>query len=149
MKRSSRFSVALHVLAHLSQRSEPQTSEDLAACVSANPVVIRRTMAGLREVGIVTSERGHGGGWRLAKPAASITLRDVYVALGESMLQGARSESAGCLIEQAVSGALDDFFRDAEAMLVDRLSQISLEALNTDVADRLIQNPHLRGFHVR
>src|SRR5215216_4074782 len=88
MPRSSRFSVALHVLAHLVEAPEPQTSEHLAECVDTNPVVVRRALAGLREAGVVTSSRGTGGGWVLAREAADITLRDVYTALGERLLQG-------------------------------------------------------------
>jgi DNA-binding IscR family transcriptional regulator len=39
----------------------------MAACAMTNPVVIRRTFAGLREAGIVAATKGHGGGWRLAR----------------------------------------------------------------------------------
>jgi DNA-binding IscR family transcriptional regulator len=42
-----------------------------------NPVVFRRTLAGLREAGFVRSEKGHGGGWMLAKPLAKVSLLDV------------------------------------------------------------------------
>lgn len=58
MPHSTRFSVALHVLAHLVDAREPQTSEQLAACVGTNPVVVRRTLAGLREAGLVARVRG-------------------------------------------------------------------------------------------
>jgi len=35
------------------------------------PVVARRVMAGLRDQGIVTSAKGHGGGWMIdCDPAA-------------------------------------------------------------------------------
>ena len=70
MSRSARFSVALHVLAHLADAEEPQTSEHLAECVGTNPVVVRRTLGGLREAGLVTSTRGTGGGWALARDPA-------------------------------------------------------------------------------
>lgn len=66
MKRNSRLSAVLHALLHMAERDRPMTSEELAACLHTNPVVVRRTMAGLREAGLVTSGRGHGGGGRLA-----------------------------------------------------------------------------------
>jgi len=70
MKRNERLSVALHVLLHMAERpSAAMTSEEMAACVGTNSVVIRRTFAGLREAGIVSSVKGHGGGWRIARRA--------------------------------------------------------------------------------
>ena len=134
MPRSSRFSVTLHVLAHLVEVREPQTSEHLAACVETNPVVVRRTLAGLRDARLVASSRGTGGGWWLARDAAEITLRDVYAALGERLLHGIDvagpvARGAGCRIQRAVAGTLDEFLDDAEAVLAARLGRITLAGL--------------------
>lgn len=82
MKRDSRLSITLHALLHMAER-KTITSEELAACLSTNPVVVRRTMAGLREAGLVRSEKGHGGGWSLACDLATVSLADVHAALGE------------------------------------------------------------------
>lgn len=141
MPRSSRFSVALHVLAHLVEAREPRTSEQLAACVGTNPVVVRRTLAGLREAGLVASARGSGGGWALARDPAGITLRDVHAALGERLLQGIDvagpgGRRGGCRIQRAVAGALDEFLDDAEALLAARLGQLSLATLAEQVRER-------------
>src|ERR1700722_12716139 len=105
MKRDSRLSGVLHVLLHLAEQRSPVTSEVLAKAMSTNPVVIRRIMAGLREQGYVRSEKGHGGGWTLARDLAEITLRDIYDALGRPSLlaMGNRTEAPGCLVEQAVN----------------------------------------------
>jgi DNA-binding IscR family transcriptional regulator len=142
MPASSRFSVALHVLVHLMDASRPQTSEQLAACVGTNAVVVRRTLAGLREAGLVASARGTGGGWRLARAADDVTLRDVYAALGERLLgavdvAGPGAAAAGaCRIQRAVAGTLDEFLEDAEALLAARLGRITLAALGARVGDR-------------
>jgi len=146
MPRSSRFSVALHVLAHLVDAPEPQTSEHLAACVGTNAVVVRRTLAGLREAGLVTSSRGTGGGWLLARHAADITLRDVYAALDERLLvavdvAGPRGASGGgCRIQQAVSGTLDEFLDDAEVLLAARLGRLTLAGLAARVRGATAHN---------
>ncbi len=137
MSRSSRFSVALHVLSHLVEADEPQTSARLATCVGTNPVVVRRTLGGLREAGLVTSARGAGGGWVLARDPARISLRDVYDGLGEGLLRGIAVTGPGvrkapggtCRIQRAVAGTLDDFLDDAEALLADRLARIPLASL--------------------
>jgi Rrf2 family protein len=132
MKRDSRLSGVLHVLLHMAEQSGPATSETLAKAMSTNPVVIRRIMAGLREQGYVRSEKGHGGGWTLARDLAEVTLRDIYDALGRPSLlaMGNRTETPGCLVEQAVNTALDKAFHDAEALLLARLGEVTLAALS-------------------
>lgn len=133
------MSNVLHVLLHMAEMGGPVTSEMLAKAMGTNPVVVRRTMAGLREQGYVRSEKGHGGGWMLACDLSQVTLRDVYDALGcPSLLAiGHRTRTPECLVEQAVNASLDQTFRDAEALLLSRLSDVTLAALSADFHDRL------------
>ena len=56
MARDSRLSRMLHVLLHIDQAERGLTSDEIGRMLDTNPVVIRRTMAGLREQGYVTSE---------------------------------------------------------------------------------------------
>src|SRR3546814_9587513 len=84
MKRDSRPSGVLHVLLHRAGHRAPMTSEQLAKAMQTHPVVIRRILGGLRDAGFVNSEKGHGGGWTIAKPLADITMCDVYDAIGRS-----------------------------------------------------------------
>jgi Rrf2 family protein len=139
MRRDSRLSGVLHVLLHMAEHDGPVTSDMLAKAMGTNPVVVRRIMAGLREDGYVRSEKGHGGGWVLARDLAGITLRDVYEALGRPALfaMGHRTEQPGCLVEQAVNAALDTAFRDAEALLMSRLGDVTLACLSADFHTRL------------
>jgi DNA-binding IscR family transcriptional regulator len=103
--------------------------------------VVRRTMAGLREAGFVRSEKGHGGGWVIACDLKTVTLRDVYAALGEPVLfaMGNRTENPQCLVEQAVNQALSDAFDNAEALLVDRLGTVSLAELSANFHQQFIR----------
>ena len=145
MPPSTRFAVALHVLTHLVDAPHPQTSEQLASCVGTNPVVVRRTLAGLREAGVLVSSRGVGGGWSLGRDPADITLRDVYTALDERLLQGIAvagpgARNAGCPIKRAVAGTLDEFLDDAEALLAVRLSRITLESLIARVREQQLSS---------
>jgi DNA-binding IscR family transcriptional regulator len=118
----------------MAEQDAPMTSEVLAAHMQTNPVVIRRIMAGLREQGIVHSAKGHGGGWQIAADLATVTLKDIYQALGspDFFALGNRTESPGCLVEHAVNAALDRAFREAELLLIDRLGDITLAALSAD-----------------
>jgi Rrf2 family protein len=142
MKQDSKLSGVLHVLLHMAEVEGPVTSETMAKAMQTNPVVIRRIMAGLRDAGFVRSEKGHGGGWTIARDLASITLRDVYGALGEPELfaMGNRTEAPGCLVEQAVNGALNDAFRDAEALLLDRFNAVTLAELSADFHTRMVES---------
>lgn len=146
MKRDSRLSGVLHVLLHMAEHDGPVTSDALARAMDTNPVVIRRVLAGLRDQGYVGSEKGHGGGWTLSCDLSKVTLRDVYAALGcPSLLAiGNRVESPGCLVEQAVNAALTVAFRDAEALLLSRLGEVTLAMLSTDFHRRLVTRggPH-------
>ncbi|EJN02760.1 Rrf2 family transcriptional regulator [Phyllobacterium sp. YR531] len=134
MKRNSRLSSVLHVILHMAERDAPMTSEELALHMHTNPVVVRRTMAGLRDAGFVRSEKGHGGGWVIAKDLATLTLRDIYNALGspELFALGNRTENPACLVEQSVNHALDVAFLEAEALIIERLATVSLADLAAD-----------------
>lgn len=147
MKRDSRLSGILHVLLHMAEQDGPVTSEVLAKAMCTNPVVIRRILSGLREQGYVASEKGHGGGWRLACDLSRVTLRDIHDALGSPGLLaiGNRTESPGCLVEQAVNAALDSAFDDAEALLLARLEGVTLAALSADFHRRLSRQGKHKG----
>ncbi|MCF8475587.1 MAG: Rrf2 family transcriptional regulator [Pseudolabrys sp.] len=146
MRRDSRLSDVLHVLLHMAERDGPTTSEMLAKAMDTNPVVIRRIMAGLRDQGYVRSEKGHGGGWTLDCDLSKVTLRDIYTALGSPSLfaMGNRTETPGCLIEQAVNAALNATFQDAEALLLSRLGEVTLATLSSDLHDRLVDRDGCR-----
>src|SRR5689334_4124818 len=134
MKRDSRLSGVLHVLLHMAERDAPVTSEVLAKAMETNPVVIRRVMAGLREQGYVRSEKGHGGGWTLARSLAQISLLDVYRALGEPTVFaiGEAGDDPKCLVEQAANAALRSALSEAEALLMKRLAEVTLADLARD-----------------
>ncbi|MET0343523.1 MAG: Rrf2 family transcriptional regulator [Polyangiales bacterium] len=131
MKRDSRLSVALHVLLHMEDLGEVVTSETLGPMMQMNPVVVRRTIGGLREAGIVRSEKGHGGGWSLARPLAEVTLADVYTALGLSapFSIGPRDAQPRCALERAANHALTGALDEAESVLMARLGAISVADL--------------------
>jgi len=134
MKSSERLSAALHVLVHMAERPDAAlTSAEMAAFVGTNPVVIRRGFAGLRDAGIVTSVKGHGGGWRLARPAEAITLAEIQHALGERVVSlTAFDVPPTCLILRAVTAALDEAMQEAERALDRRLTTLTLADIAAD-----------------
>jgi DNA-binding IscR family transcriptional regulator len=121
----------LHVLLHMARHDAPFTSEQLAQMLRTNPVVVRRTMAGLRDAGYVRSDKGHGGGWTLACDLGNVTLLDIHRAVGGPTIFaiGVQSDNPQCAVERAVNTALDGALREAEAILIARLGAISLADL--------------------
>ncbi|MFJ2333878.1 Rrf2 family transcriptional regulator [Pseudomonas helleri] len=138
MRNDTRLSRMLHVLIHMARHEQPATSDTLAQMLGTNPVVIRRTMALLKEQGYVRSEKGHRGGWTLAKPLADMTLLDIHEALGSASLFaiGLSTDHPECLVEQAVNAALTDAFDAAQALLIERLGSVTLEQLTEDFEAR-------------
>ncbi|MEN2987193.1 Rrf2 family transcriptional regulator [Tistrella sp. BH-R2-4] len=134
MRADSRLSRMLHVLIHMDRHDGVATSETIAGMLNTNPVVVRRTMAGLRDQGYVRSEKGHGGGWTLARRLDDITLLDVYRALGDPPVFaiGPSVDQPDCLVEQAVNATLAQAMQAAEAVLLDRLGQASIADIARD-----------------
>ncbi|AUW57772.1 transcriptional regulator [Sphingobium sp. SCG-1] len=140
MRRDSRMSGVLHVLLHMAEIDGPVTSETMAMIMSTNAVVMRRTMAGLRDAGLVRSEKGHGGGWTIKRDLSKVTLRDIYTALDspELFAMGNRTDAPGCLVEQAVNTALGSAFDAAQSLLLDRFAAVTLAELSADFHRRML-----------
>ncbi|MFT0861177.1 RrF2 family transcriptional regulator [Ancylobacter sp. G4_0304] len=138
MKKDSRLSSVLHALLHMAEREGPVTSEELGGCMHTNPVVVRRTMGLLRDAGLVVSARGSGGGWQIVADLEQVTLRQLHETLGEPAIFaiGNRNEMPQCLVEQSVNAALDDAFAEAEALLLERFSRITLAELAAEFQRR-------------
>lgn len=115
--------------------------------LGTNPVVVRRTMAGLRDAGYVRSEKGHGGGWLIAVNLAHVSLLDIHRAVGGPHLFAIGNErtSPDCTVERAVNQALENALEEAEALLVQRLGEVSLAQLARDFDARCASAAAGRG----
>ncbi|MGJ8556181.1 MAG: RrF2 family transcriptional regulator [Sulfitobacter geojensis] len=128
MKRNSRLSLALHTLSHMAGDPDRlRTSSDIAEHAGTNPVVVRRVLGKLREAGLLTSEKGHAGGWRLARLPCDISLADVYLALDERMVAADESsEAPTCSVEHALHKKVSGVLEEIEESLVKRLAETSI-----------------------
>lgn len=141
MRRDHRLSRMLHVLIHMRDREGPLRSDKIAVMLGTPAPIVRRTMSGLREHGIVTSSKGHGGGWSLNRTLGEITMLDIYEALGEPTLFaiGPANDDPSCLVEQAVDKRLGSAFMRAAQMLRDELRATTLAEIADDF-DRQMGN---------
>ena len=132
MHPSNRFAVAVHVLAlAMVAREEAEgralTSEQMAHSVDKHPVVIRRVLGSLRNAGLVSSQPGPGGGWRLTRSPAEITLCDVYRAVEQEPSLAPQTPEAGpCPIGRRLPTVLEICFRAAETAMEAELARITI-----------------------
>ncbi len=86
----------LRALLSLAVAGVPQTAETLAADQGLPPRFLGAILADLRRSGLVSSQRGAEGGYRLARDASDITLADVIRALDGPLaeVRGFRPEAA-------------------------------------------------------
>lgn len=132
MNTSSRYTVAIHILTLLAYcEPSPLTSEFIAGSVNTNPVVIRRLLGTLREAGLVTSQSGPGGGWRLLRDAKKISLRDIYSAMeGASLFPlHAATPNPLCPVGKTIQSMLAVQFNSAREAMERHLGRTTIAAL--------------------
>lgn len=125
----------------MSRESKPLVSEKLAKMLGTNPAVVRRTMGSLRERNYVTSEKGHGGGWRLSCDLKNVSLLDIYEAVGkpEIFALGITGEKSECLIEQVVQETMQLALSEAEQVIIEKFGNVSLADLEEQLEPLLNQ----------
>ncbi|MEM9207065.1 MAG: Rrf2 family transcriptional regulator [Pseudomonadota bacterium] len=128
MKPNSRLSLALHTLGHMAGDPEKvQTSAYIAEHAGTNPVVVRRVLGRLKKAGLLDSEKGHSGGWWLAKTPDQISLADVYLALDERMVASeGKAEPLACSVEDALHKRVSGVLEEVERSLVEKLAKTSI-----------------------
>ena len=133
MQTNTQFAVAIHALTLIELfpawgKGHLLSSGAIAESVRTNPVVIRRVMGLLRDQGLVQSQPGPGGGWKLSRPSDEINLRDIFRAVQEeSIFAMPRQEpSAECPVGAWLPSVLVSCFKEAETALIDRLAEVSI-----------------------
>lgn len=131
MRRDGRLSRMIHVLIHMDKRGGKTTSDTIALMLNTNPVVVRRTMAPLKQAGLVRSDGGVGGGWSLARAIDNVTVREVYEALGSppALAIDAAIDHKSCPVEQAVVAGLHAVFQTTEDFMLEQMESVTLGTL--------------------
>jgi len=139
MSTSSRFAVAVHVLALLAMDGEQLiTSEHIAGSVNTNPVVIRRILGTLREAGLVTAQPGTGGGASLARRPEAITLLDVFRAVEGGGLFALHPQPPNpfCVCGRHIQAVLEEVFSKAEAVMEEVLAEVTVAQIVQEIEAR-------------
>jgi Rrf2 family transcriptional regulator, cysteine metabolism repressor len=126
MKISQKLEYACRALAQLAKHHDGRTLtrlEDLAQREAVSGNFLVQILNDLRRAGLIESRRGQSGGYLLARPPESITLRQVVDAVDPALLQCSVSSDgeSGASVRNA--------WDQVSASLQQALDRITLETL--------------------
>ena len=132
MAANSRLTIAVHALTWLAlaqqQGRDRLTSDQVAASVNTNPVIIRRSLGDLRRAGLVRVRRGTEAGWSLAGRPEDITVLEVYDAVAPEPLFAMHHTEPNieCPVGRGIQPALHGLYRGAEKAVRAELAGMSI-----------------------
>ena len=123
---SAKVDYAMRALLTLADRDESCTAEALAQAQGLPTKFLGAILNDLRRAGLVSSQRGGDRGYRLARPASSITVADVMRSLDGPLaeVRGLRPEMA---VYQDSARHLQDVWVAVRASLRAVLERVTLE----------------------
>ncbi|WP_104401664.1 Rrf2 family transcriptional regulator [Vibrio penaeicida] len=134
------FAIGLHIVGFLtSNDGELVSSNVLAASFGTSPVVLRRVLVRLNQSGLVDTKRGANGGSRLARPASSINLREVYEAASQNIELFARHPAGAEPVSNILGNYINEFYLEAESSLLAHLESISVADMDTVVRPKIMK----------
>ena len=137
MNTNLRFAISIHALTLLASSNDLLTSEAIAMSVHTNPVVVRRTMASLREHGLVESKPGANGGWRLLRDPGQIRLCEVFRSLeSEEVLAIHSNPDKYCRVGGHIRETLSSIFTFAQQEMENALDRYTIADVLDDVLAR-------------
>jgi Rrf2 family protein len=130
MRVSAKSDYALRALIELASRDAgaPVSAEQLGREQSIPHGFLQAILADLRRAGIVMSQRGQSGGWRLARDAADVSVADVIRAVDGPLVSvyGMRPEAVSY---NESADVLQHVWIAARTSLRDVFEQVSLRSL--------------------
>ena len=128
---SRQASHALKALLELAGNPQQwRSTQQLATSQQLPEPMLEQLLLRLRRAGLLQARRGRHGGYRLAQPAAAISLAAVLAGLGESSRDGGNGEPGGGTPADQVTAALQ---RRLERAREQALAALSLEDLLFDL----------------
>ena len=137
-----RFPTALQIMLSLALAEQQSvtnlSSSQLAESLGANPSFVRKLLVPLVRNKLLRSQMGKAGGVRLARPAAEITLRDIYRAVvADTRIWSPRTGIPHrCLVSSHVQGYFEELIDDAQEAILSMLGQRTLQQALTELESR-------------
>ena len=152
MRVSAKSDYALRALIEMASRSDGRaiSAEELGRLQDIPHGFLQAILADLRRAGIVMSQRGQSGGWRMGRSAEDVSVADVIRAVDGPLVSvyGLRPEAVtyneSAAVLQHVWIAARHSLRDVfEQVSIQQLADAKLpEAVTTRTADEDAWQPH-------
>src|SRR6476660_744887 len=130
MRVSAKADYALRALIEIANRDDarPVSAEELGKLQEIPHGFLQAILADMRRAGIVVSQRGQSGGWRLAAKAADVSVADVIRAVDGPLVSvyGLRPEA---VTYNETAEVLQHVWIAARRSLRDVFEQVSIEQL--------------------
>lgn len=122
---------AIRILHYLHHSKTLGTAPIISAAIGTSYPNFTKIATQLKKHGLLTSEQGRHGGYRLAKPADTILIYDVFLAVeGEMVI-------SHCLEDRKHKGGgaphcvIQEYFQQVQDILIECLSSQSIADLDT------------------
>ena len=133
---NTQFPIAVHMAAAMGYREgRDTTSALLAASVNTSGSFIRRVLAKLSRAGLVKTTTGKGGACWLARPAADISLLDIYKAVDAPKAFSIHKyfEQKACAVSCHIKTALENALAKTQREMEKSLAKTSLAEVISDL----------------
>ena len=139
MRVSAKSDYALRALIELGLRAqgenprEPVSADELGRLQEIPAGFLQAILADLRRAGVVSSQRGQSGGWRLARPADQVSVADVIRAV-DGPLVSVHGERPEAVHYNETADALQLVWIAARSSLREVCEDVTIQ----DLADRAL-----------
>ena len=134
MRVSAKSDYALRALIELGLRAqgenprEPVSADELGRLQEIPAGFLQAILADLRRAGVVSSQRGQSGGWRLARPADEVSVADVIRAV-DGPLVSVHGERPEAVAYNGTADALQLVWIAARSSLREVCERVTIEDL--------------------
>ena len=133
MSASTKLSNSVKALCFLAQNNpEPQSSATISRHTGVNASKLRKLLADLAGIGVVSTTKGALGGYVLARPPEKIHLQEIYCAIEDRKafhLDVTASESENMSQSSAVNRYFLDLFSEIQVEIEKKMEDLSLASI--------------------
>lgn len=129
---NSDFVVAVHGLVYLNHKGCIASSEELAKNICTNPARVRKVMAKMKKLKLISTKEGTEGGYCPQKKLGQTTLADIAKALDSKVVElkwHSGCDDMKCLVSSGMASVMDEIFTQLDENCKARLNKITIKQL--------------------